>query len=101
MPAFVRNQRVSFDSEPEASNLSPASGEFASKEWLTYLVERKISFRLRIKAKYADYRQTRAKDSRLEDVEDNEEGRAGGVAEKTPVVEQVGICGGLPQRRRR
>lgn len=38
------------NSEPEASNLSPASGEFASKEWLAYLVGNKISFRLRIKA---------------------------------------------------
>jgi len=38
------------NSEPRASNLSPASGEFASKEWLAYLVRNKISFRLRIKA---------------------------------------------------
>jgi hypothetical protein len=38
------------NSEPEASNLSPASGEFASKEWLAYLVKNKIGFRLRIKA---------------------------------------------------
>ena len=70
------------NSEPEASNLSPASGEFASKEWLAYLVRNKISFRLRIIRLYADYGQTRTNHSRLENVEDNEEGRAGGVSEK-------------------
>ncbi len=78
-----------------------ADREFASKEWLTYLVERKISFRLRIKANtlITDKRGQRIHASKM--LKTMKKGERARVAEKTPVVEQVGICGGLPQSGRR
>jgi hypothetical protein len=85
------------NSEPEASDLSPASSEFASKEWLAYLVENKIGFRLRIKANHliTDKRGRKIHASKM--LKTMKIGGRARVSEKAPVVESIGICRGMPQ----
>ncbi len=76
-----------------------ADREFASKEWLAYLVKNKISYRLRIKSN------TQITDKRgklresVKNVPDNEARRTNGISEKAQIVESNRVCGGLSQRR--
>ncbi len=80
----------------ESIKFVAADREFASKEWLAYLVRKKIGFRLRIVSLHIDYGQTRTKASRLKDVKDNENRRPGRISETPQIVESIGICRGLP-----
>jgi hypothetical protein len=78
-----------------------ADREFASKEWLAYLVKNKIGFRLTIKANHliTDKRGRKIHASKM--LKTMKIGERARVSEKAPVVESISLCRGMPQSGRR
>ncbi len=78
-----------------------ADREFASKEWLAYLVKHKIGFRLTIKANHliTDKRGRKIHASKM--LKTMKIGERARVSEKAPVVESISLCRGMPQSGRR
>jgi hypothetical protein len=78
-----------------------ADREFCSKEWLTFLIEKKIAYRLRIKANHqiTNARGEPIRASRL--CRTLKIGREIGVKRSAKAVEPAGLCGSLQKRGRR